>query len=150
MEAIKPNKAHKPSPAKQMKVIKQNLKHIKATIKAGTLQEQKASTSLLVAEVTAQVKEATFKYSTEYVLDKQQYHFTAYASFARKAKAKLLSDIQELQGELNKPVTNENRCVLILNNLLESNLHTIKVQNYMDQWKNTTTIKVKQKDLLVK
>lgn len=144
------NKVDKAQPAKQMKVIKQNLKHIKVTIEAGTLQEQKASTARLIAEVTAQVKEATFKYSAEYVLEKNQYHFNPYVSLARKAKATLLADLQELQGELNKSATSEKGCEMILNKMLESNLHTVKVQNYIDRWVNTTTISTKQKDLLVK
>ncbi|WP_368298542.1 hypothetical protein [Cytobacillus firmus] len=121
-----------------METVLKNLKYIKRTIEDHTHVEQKAILSVLLSETIEEVRETTFKYEVPYIDysgDNSGGNLATYKDMGKRFKSKVLAELEEVQKQLNKKNTGVNRCLAILNNLINTNLYTDKVNAKIKQWK---------------
>jgi hypothetical protein len=134
-----------------MKVIKQNLAYIEKSLMNETHKEQSAIIHLMLVETTQEVKETIFIYEVPFVSAKEDYHFSTYEKRSRKAKASLLSDLQELQTELKTGRnTNIKRCLAVIQKMLHCNLYQDEINKTISKWVNVGNNPTKVRTLKVK
>lgn len=73
-------------------------------------------------ECTAKIKATTFQYEVNYVSDKHQAHFRTVLQYANRFRAKLLTDVENMEM-LIKHNKGERICLQIINKLLDTNLY---------------------------
>lgn len=133
-----------------MQTIKQNLQYIQRSIVQETHFEQLAILDLMLSETVLALRQHTFKYEAKYSSDINNSHFKTYIQRSRKAKACLLSDMEEIAGELSKKNLNSKRCIALLEKVLKNDLYQNDVKLVINRFKNTTQSSTKMKKLNVK
>ena len=131
-----------------MESIKQNIEYIQKSILNNTHREQQAIIALIISETVTTIKEATFSYDVPCVPNKSNAHFAVITNKVKQAKSSLISDLQELEGELKR--NNTKRCLNILQKMLECNLYMNDVQQVIDGWKGLTKKELTKKTLRIK
>jgi hypothetical protein len=111
--------------------ITSNIQTVKKALEQGEFPSGKAILSVVIAETIMEVREASFSYEASYSSNQCLMHLRNYKSRALKYKSMLISDLREVLQELEKRKGNVNRCVNILNKMLEMNLYTTYTENFI-------------------
>jgi hypothetical protein len=127
----------------KLKQIKNNLSYIKASIENGTHLEQKAILHLIIIETIEAAREIDFSFKVPYSSENHMNHMYTFFQYGMKAKAKLISELQELHREITRKNGNTKRAVKIIETLLTSDLCKSDVKNKLDNWVNTTSFPTK-------
>ncbi|MCB5235895.1 hypothetical protein [Niallia circulans] len=133
-----------------MDEIKTKLQYILNTVQDATLPSNKPIILVTVTELIEEVRNSSFSYKATYYTGKNKAHFYRYICLAKKSKAKLLTDLEEIEYEIRKMNMNEKRISVLLSKMLNTELYTADLQNYIDRWINTTNSQNKKYTLLVK
>ncbi|MFJ7738870.1 hypothetical protein ACIQ2D_21420 [Lysinibacillus sp. NPDC097287] len=119
-----------------MKQVIKNLQYIQRSIDNNTYKEQSAIIHLLLTETIGEVKQLKFFYDAPYTSENYLKHHFTYIQLAKKEKAKVLSDLNELQDEFSKSNVNKNRVIKIVTTLLETRLGKQKIEGIMNRWQS--------------
>ena len=71
-------------------------------------------------------------------------HLDHYRNLANQEKARLLSDLKELQGELNKQEPNLKRSLVLVTAMIETELYKDSVQKKINKWVNLSRVPNRQ------
>jgi hypothetical protein len=134
-----------------METVKQNLEYILKSLQNGTHKESGVIIELMLVETIQEVKETIFIYEVPFVSAKEDYHFSTYEKRSRKAKASLISDLQELQTELKTGRNiNIKRCLAVIQKILHCNLYQDEINKTISKWVNVGNNPTKVRTLKVK
>ncbi|WP_369355887.1 hypothetical protein [Lysinibacillus capsici] len=112
----------------------QNLTYIKKQLEKGKYAKNGAMLEYALEEATEALQGNSFSYTMEYVHTDRTEHFVAYTSFAKMHRSKVLSQLEDIAVEFRSKKCNEQRCLVILNELLSSNLYRDKVQKQINKF----------------
>lgn len=105
-----------------MESVKQNLQYVKTAIEKGEMKKNAPMLLFALNECTAKIKATTFQYEVNYVSDKHQAHFRTVLQYANRFRAKLLTDVENLEMHI-KHNKGERICLQIIKKLLDTNLY---------------------------
>ena len=129
--------------------MKSKLSYILDAIKEGTIQNQKTMLLLNIIELKEAVENYTFSYQASYSAEKRKVHFYTYQSLGKRVIAKIISDLEEIERELKKRTTNEKRVIVLLKNLLDSDLYTVEFQRILNRWEHPTIKKLSYQTIYI-
>lgn len=126
-----------------------NLYYLRQSIRNGETQNIDIL-NLVAARTYKTALEADFEYVASYSNENCKVHFHYYSQLAKKAKAKLLTNLQELNMELAVKNIRSGRCLFLIENLLKSNLYQNDVNTTINRWENITKKELKYEVISVK
>jgi hypothetical protein len=127
----------------KLKQIKNNLSYIKASIENGTDKEQAAILHLIVSETIEAAQKTDISFKVPYSSENHMNHMYTFFQYGQQAKAKLLTNLEELKREITRRNGNTKRSLAVVENLLTSDLCRRDVKNKVDKWVNTTSFPTK-------
>lgn len=128
-------------------MLKKTLNKLKAIEKAINTKKYRNDLyklSSLVSEATEELKQYKERYFVNYTSEKEQYHVESYTNHAKRMKNQALAELQELEGELNKPKVNITRCNVLLSRLINSNFHKKETDSFLGDWRSINNKDFKQ------
>jgi hypothetical protein len=127
----------------KLKQISNNLLYIKASIENDTHLEQAAILNLIITETVEAARQLDFSFIVPYSSENHLNHLYTFFQYGMKAKAKLITSLEELKRELTKKNGNKKRVLKLVENLLSTDLYKRDVNNSIDKWVNTTSFQTK-------
>ncbi|GGF16936.1 hypothetical protein GCM10010954_14480 [Halobacillus andaensis] len=117
-----------------MKQLIIDLHYIKSTVETGNYKNKIPILLLLVSEGYELIKEKEFVYKYRYINENNKHHFDAIANKAKQGKAKLLTDLKDLEIELSQKNIKVNRVMAIIKRILATGLYRNEVQRMINIW----------------
>lgn len=133
-----------------MENITKDLQYIQSAILNDTHKKQKAIIALMITEAIVAVKESKITLEIPYVSDKNTHHITTISNMVKNVKATLISELEELNGELNRKKVNTKRCLNIIQKMLDSSLGMNGVQQTISKWRGLSRSKVIKQTITLK
>jgi hypothetical protein len=127
----------------KLKQIKNNLFYIQTSIENGTDKEQAAILALILTETIEAAREIDFSFKVPYSSENHMNHMYTFFQYGQQAKAKLITDLQELSRELTVKKGNAKRSLKIIEKLLQNNLYKGEVNSKINKWVNTSGLSTK-------
>lgn len=118
----------------------QNLRYIQNELLKGNYAKNGAMLEYALEEATEAIKGNGFSYKMQYMHSNLLQHHVTYISFAKRFRAKVLSLLEELAINFRSKKCNEKRCLVIVAELIESNLYRDKVQKQINKYRNLSGI----------
>ncbi|QPC47364.1 hypothetical protein [Mangrovibacillus cuniculi] len=128
----------------QIAEILQKLQYIQHCIEEGTHKENSAIIHVITEEIIVFIRNYDFMYHAEYALERNMLHLDHYRNLANQEKARLLSDLEELQRELNKKEPNLKRSLVLVTGMIETELYKDSVQKKINKWMNLSRVPDRQ------
>jgi hypothetical protein len=123
----------------KLKQIKNNLSYVQASINNGSDKEQAAILALIITETIEAARSFDLSYKLPYSSEKHKNHMYTFYNYAEQTKAKLISDLQEIQRELSIKKGNTKRVLKLIEKLLLNNLYKNELNSKIRRWRNTTS-----------
>lgn len=130
--------------------IQQDLKQVYKILKAGTHKENAGMLQVILSELIDNVRTNINRFEAPQTSEKETMHFSKFTKISRKAKSKTIAELEEVLGELTKRKPNIKRCLLLIEGIIESNLHTNSVVKLIDKWKPLQERNLKIKHMVIK
>lgn len=126
----------------------QNLKYIHKQLKKKNYKENLPFLAFACEEAQNTISETPFLYKLEVNPSNKMAHVASYSSLAKRYKNRLRCQLHELHHELNGLDCNVKRCLVLLEVIIESNLHRDGIQKKLDQFK-VTKVEPQMKTLMI-
>lgn len=133
-----------------MENITKDLQYIQSAILNDTHKNQKAIIALIITEAIVAIKESEITLEIPYVSEKNTDHITTISNMVMNVKATLISELEELNGELNRKKVNTKRCLNIIQKMLDSSLGMNGVQQTVSKWRGLSRSKVIKQTITLK
>ncbi|MGG6358086.1 hypothetical protein ACQ5SI_02375 [Peribacillus frigoritolerans] len=121
-----------------MKQVIRTLLNIERSIKQGTIKADQAILAVYLNEAIQEVQTTALEFAITYSSEKNHEHYRNYSNLAKKYKAKLLMDLQEMLIEIQLKNINEKLILVTIQHLLDTNLYRNHVQASIDKFQSKT------------
>lgn len=133
-----------------MENITKELQYIQSAILNDTHKNQKAIIALMITEAIVAIKESKITLEIPYVSEKNTDHITTISNMVMNVKATLISELEELNGELSRKKVNTKRALKIIQKMLDSSLYMKSVQCTINKWRGLSRSKVIKQTITLK
>lgn len=121
-----------------LKQVIRTLLNIERSIKQGTIKADQAILAVYLNEAIQEVQTTALEFAVTYSSEKNYEHYRNYSNLAKKYKAKLLMDLQEMLIEIQLKNINQKLILVTIQHLLDTNLYRNHVQASIDKFQSKT------------
>lgn len=117
-----------------MKQVMFNLVQVQKSLEQGTYKTDSAILTVLINESIKEISNSKYQFEAFYCSENWKEHFVSYENLSNKYKAAIICDLHELDYELNKDKVNRLKCLVMVQEMINSKLYSSYVKRVVDKW----------------
>ncbi|WP_225230382.1 hypothetical protein [Cytobacillus stercorigallinarum] len=117
-----------------MEQIRDNLNYLYKVLQGDNHRQYKPILLVILAETITEIRNQQFVYYVNY--GTEQIHVGTYKAYCKMNKYKLIADLEEIEMTLRSKTVNVKRCIVLLEDILKSNLYQQNAQRKVSRWQH--------------
>ncbi|ASV69068.1 hypothetical protein [Cytobacillus kochii] len=117
-----------------MEQIINNLTYIHNVLQGDNYKQYRPIMIVILSETIEEVRKQQFVYYVNF--GTEQTHVGTYKAYCKMNKYKLIADLEEIEMILRGKTVNIKRCIVLLEDILKSNLYQQNAQRKVSRWQH--------------